>query len=262
MTTIDTSQTLNSAQSQATQQLAGNFDTFLKLLTTQLQNQDPMSPMDSNQFTQQLVAFSGVEQQINTNDNLQSLIALSLSQQASQSVNYIGHSVVMTSGKGALQNGAVDWTYNLGAPSAGTTLTVKDASGATVYTGSGGTAQGNNDFSWDGKDMNGNQLPDGQYTLSVAATASDGTAITSTIASKAIVTAVDMSGTTPMLVLGATEIPLSEVSLVGSTGSDGSSSTTSSPSSGPSSGSGAQSPITAALGVPPASGFSLFGIQL
>ena len=81
MTTIDTSQTLNSAQSQATQQLAGNFDTFLKLLTTQLQNQDPMSPMDSNQFTQQLVAFSGVEQQINTNDNLQSLIALSLTGQ-------------------------------------------------------------------------------------------------------------------------------------------------------------------------------------
>jgi len=62
MTTIDTSQTLNGAQSQASQQLAGNFDTFLRLLTTQLQNQDPMSPMDSNQFTQQLVAFSGVNE--------------------------------------------------------------------------------------------------------------------------------------------------------------------------------------------------------
>ncbi len=59
MTTIDTSQTLNGQQQTATQQLAGNFDTFLKLLTTQLQNQDPLSPMDSNQFTQQLVAFSG-----------------------------------------------------------------------------------------------------------------------------------------------------------------------------------------------------------
>src|SRR3984885_14668409 len=150
MTTIDTNGTLNSQQSQATQQLAGNFDTFLKLLTTQLQNQDPLSPMDSNQFTQQLVAFSGVEQQINTNDNLQSLIALSLSQQASSAVNYIGHSVVMTGGKGAVENGAVDWTYNLGAPASGTTLTVTDASGKVVYTGSGGTAQGNNDFAWNG----------------------------------------------------------------------------------------------------------------
>ena len=217
MTTIDTSQTLNGAQSQASQQLAGNFDTFLKLLTTQLQNQDPMSPMDSNEFTQQLVAFSSVEQQINTNDNLQSLIALSLSQQASAAVNYIGHSVVMTSGKSALQSGACDWTYNLGAGASATTLTVKDASGKVVYSGSGETQAGNNDFAWDGKDANGNQLPDGQYTLSVTATAADGSAITSSIASKALVTAVDMSGTTPMLVLGAMEIPLSDVSLVGST---------------------------------------------
>lgn len=259
MTTIDTTQTLNSQQQQATQQLAGNFDTFLKLLTTQLQNQDPMSPMDSNQFTQQLVAFSGVEQQINTNDNLQSLIALSMSQQASAAVNYIGHSVVMTDGTGALQNGAVDWTYNLAAPAAGTTLTVTDATGKTVYSQSGDTAQGNNDFAWDGKDSNGNQLPDGQYTLSVAASASDGSAITSTIASKAIVTAVDMSGTTPQLVLGAMEIPLSKVSMVGaSTGStSGATSSGSSPTTGTTTPSFAGLPTSA-----PGSGFSLFGIQL
>src|SRR5215468_478605 len=102
----------------AEQTLAGNFNTFLTLLTSQLQNQDPLSPMDSTQFTQQLVMFSQVEQQINTNDNLQSLIALNLSQNANSAVNYIGRSVVMTNGEGALQsNGdgtsSVDWTYNL-----------------------------------------------------------------------------------------------------------------------------------------------------
>ncbi|HWA04453.1 MAG TPA: flagellar hook capping FlgD N-terminal domain-containing protein [Rhizomicrobium sp.] len=215
MTTIDTSQTLNGSQSAAANQLAGNFDTFLTLLTTQLQNQDPLSPMDSTQFTQQLVAFSSVEQQINTNDNLKSLIALSLSQQASAAVNYIGHSVVLTNGKGSLNGGTVDWTYNLGAQSTGTILTVTNASGQVVYTTSGETAQGNSDFTWDGKDAGGNQLPDGEYTLSVQAVAADGSAITTTVASKAIVTAVDMSGTTPMLVLGAMEIPLSDVSLVG-----------------------------------------------
>jgi flagellar basal-body rod modification protein FlgD len=217
MTTIDTNATLNANQSTATQQLAGNFDTFLQLLTTQLQNQDPLGPMDSTQFTQQLVAFSSVEQQINTNNNLKSLIALSLSQQASSAVNYISHTIVMTSGKGSLANGSVDWTYNLSAPSAGTTLTVTNAAGNVVYTTSGSTASGNNDFSWDGKDSNGNQLPDGQYTLAVNATASDGTAVSSTIASKALVTAVDMSGSTPQLILSSMEIPLSEVSLVGST---------------------------------------------
>ena len=218
MTTIDTSNTLNTAQSQASQQLAGNFDTFLQLLTTQLQNQDPLSPMDSTQFTQQLVAFSGVEQQINTNDNLKSLIALNLSQQASAAVNYIGHTVVMTSGKGSLANGSVDWTYNLGSAAAGTTLSVTNSAGQVVYTTSGATSQGNNDFSWDGKDASGNQLPDGQYTLSVNATASDGSAVQSTIASKALVTAVDMSGSTPQLILSSMEIPLSEVSLVGDSG--------------------------------------------
>ena len=221
MTTIDTSGTLNGGQNQAAQQLAGNFDTFLTLLTTQLQNQDPLSPMDSNQFTQQLVMFSQVEQQINTNDNLQSLIALNLSQNANSAVNYIGRSVVMTNGEGALQTNSddgtssCDWTYNLASASAGTTLTVKDANGKVVYTTSGATSAGNNDFTWDGKDSNGNQLPDGKYTLSVSATGSDGSAITTTIASKAIVTAVDMAGTTPMLVLGSMEIPLSDVSLVG-----------------------------------------------
>ena len=84
-----------------------------------------------------------------------------------------------------------------------------------VFTKSGSTAAGNNDFSWDGKDSNGNLLPDGKYTLTASATAADGSAITTTLASKAIVTAVDMAGTTPMLVLGSMEIPLSDVSLVG-----------------------------------------------
>ena len=64
----------------AQQQLSGNFSTFLTLLTTQLQNQDPMNPMDSNQFTQQLVEFSQVEQQINTNDNLKTIIGQGTSQ--------------------------------------------------------------------------------------------------------------------------------------------------------------------------------------
>jgi flagellar basal-body rod modification protein FlgD len=219
MTTVDP--TGAGGATSATQQtqltdLAGDFDTFLSLLTTQLQNQDPLSPMDSTQFTQQLVAFAGVEQQINANSNLKSLISLSLSQQASAAVNYIGHSVVMTNGKGSLTGDSVDWTYNLSAPSAATTLTVTNSAGQVVYTTSGDNAQGNNDFSWNGKDLNGNQLPDGQYTLSVTATAADGSAIGSTIASKAIVTAVDMSGTAPLLVLGSMEIPLSDVSLVGS----------------------------------------------
>ncbi|MEI9931483.1 MAG: FlgD immunoglobulin-like domain containing protein [Rhizomicrobium sp.] len=102
-------------------------------------------------------------------------------------------------------------------------MTVTNSAGQVVYTKSGATTQGNNDFPWNGQDANGNQLPDGQYTLSVNATASDGSAVTSTIASKALVTAVDMSGSTPQLVLSSMEIPLSEVSLVGSSTTTGTS---------------------------------------
>src|SRR5579884_3869002 len=93
-------------QSQAMQQLTGNFDTFLQLLTTQLQNQDPLSPMDSTQFTQQLVEFSQVEQQINTNNNLQNLIGLTEANAGSTAVSYLGKDVTITNGNGALINGA------------------------------------------------------------------------------------------------------------------------------------------------------------
>ena len=87
-----------STQSAATQQLTGNFDTFLQLLTTQLQNQDPLNPMDSSQFTQQLVSFSQVEQQINTNSNLQNLISLTGANAGAGAVSYLGKDVTITNG--------------------------------------------------------------------------------------------------------------------------------------------------------------------
>src|ERR1700734_3492026 len=77
----------------AMDQLSGNFDTFLQLLTTQLQNQDPLDPMDSNQFTQQLVEFSQVEQQINTNTNLQTLITQGTTNASAITTSYLGKNV-------------------------------------------------------------------------------------------------------------------------------------------------------------------------
>jgi flagellar basal-body rod modification protein FlgD len=198
----------------ASQQLAGNFNTFLTLLTTQLQNQDPLSPMDSNQFTQQLVEFSGVEQQINTNDNLKSLISLSQNQSNAYAVSYLGKSVVMTNGQGSLAGGAADWTYGLGSAAANTTLTVSNSAGKVVYTGSGETAAGTHDFAWNGQDNNGNQLPDGAYTLSVSAADGNGAGLTASIASKGTVSGVDLSGSTPQLVIGSMEIPVAQASLI------------------------------------------------
>src|SRR5579872_713333 len=118
-------------------QLSGNFQTFLTLLTTQLKNQDPTSPMDSNQFTQQLVEYSQVEQQINTNTNLQTLISQGTSNASAMTVGYLGKNVSITNGNASLSNGTANWTYNLGTASASTTLSVTNSAGMVVYTGPG-----------------------------------------------------------------------------------------------------------------------------
>ena len=131
-------------------QLAGNFDTFLKLLTTQLQNQDPLSPMDSNQFTQQLVEYSQVEQQINTNTNLNTLITQGTSQSGAFAVNYLGKTVTVTNGNASLTNGAANWTYNLGTQAAQTTLTVTDSNGNAVYSRTWPDGRRQQHFTWDG----------------------------------------------------------------------------------------------------------------
>ena len=104
--------------SSAFNQLSGNFQTFLTLLTTQLKNQDPTSPMDSNQFTQQLVEYSQVEQQINTNTNLQTLISQGTSNASAMTMGYLGKNVSITNGNASLTNGTANWTYNLGTAAA------------------------------------------------------------------------------------------------------------------------------------------------
>jgi flagellar basal-body rod modification protein FlgD len=203
-----------SASGSAAQQLSGNFDTFLQLLTTQLQNQDPMNPMDSNQFTQELVEFSGVEQQIDTNTNLQSLISLTQSNAGSSAVSYLGKTVTVTNGSAPLQDGEANWTYALGADATSTSLSVTNSSGQVVYTQPGETSAGQQSFSWDGTDANGNQQPDGVYTLSVTALASDGSAVQTAVASKGVVDEVNLTGTTPLLMIGPMAVPLSQASAI------------------------------------------------
>jgi flagellar basal-body rod modification protein FlgD len=198
----------------AISQLSGNFDTFLTLLTTQLKDQDPTSPMDSSQFTQQLVEFSQVEQQINTNTNLQTLITQGTSQAGTFATAYLGKSVSVTNGNASLSGGAANWTYNLGATAASTLLNVTNASGTTVYSGPGSTSSGNNNFSWNGTDTNGNTVPDGTYKLSVTAQATDGSAITTSVASAGTVSQIDMTGGTPQLVIGNMEVSLSDIAAI------------------------------------------------
>jgi flagellar basal-body rod modification protein FlgD len=198
----------------AMSQLSSNFSTFLQLLTTQLKNQDPTSPMDSNQFTQQLVEFSQVEQQINTNTNLKTLITQGTAQAGTFASTYLGKKVSVTNGNGSLTGGQANWTYNLGTTATSTALSVSDANGNVVYTGPGETTAGNHVFTWDGKDSKGNQLADGTYTLSVAASASDGANVTSSVASAGTVTQIDMTSSPPKLIVGNMEVNMTDIAAV------------------------------------------------
>jgi flagellar basal-body rod modification protein FlgD len=201
-------------QPDAMSQLSSNFSTFLTLLTTQLKNQDPTSPMDSNTFTQQLVMYSQVEQQINTNDNLKTLITQGTTNAAAMTASYLGKKVSVTNGQGSLTSGSATWTYNLKTATATTQLTITDSTGKAVYSTTGANTAGNTNFTWDGKDNNGNQLPDGPYKLTVTGTDSAGNNVTTSVASAGTVTQIDMTGTSPQLVVGNMEVDLSDVSMV------------------------------------------------
>jgi len=212
--TTTTQSNSSSTPNAAMQQLSGNLNTFLTLLTTQLQNQDPLSPMDSTQFTQQLVEYSQVEQQINTNTNLQNLISLQQSGAAAAAVGYLGKQVTVSNGSAALTNGSATWNYTLGTDATNTTLTVTNSANQVVYSGAGATSAGSNTFTWNGQDNNGNQLPDGNYTLAVNATASSGAAVTTSVTSTGTVSEIDLSSGSPQLLVGSTEVPLSAVSAI------------------------------------------------
>ena len=195
-------------------QLSSNFSTFLTLLTTQLKNQDPTSPMDSNAFTQQLVMYSQVEQQINTNDNLKSLISQGTSNAAAMTTGYLGKKVSIVNGQAPLIGGNANWTYNLSGPAASSQIAITDANGKTVYTGTGEIGAGNHSFAWNGKDSSGNQLPDGAYKLTVTATNSAGGTIDTSVASAATVTQIDMTGEKPRLIIGTMEIDLADIAAI------------------------------------------------
>jgi len=180
--------------------LTDNYDTFLVLLTAQLQNQDPLAPMDSTQFTQQLVQFSQVEQQIRTNEQLESLVGQYQAASAGAALSYLGREALIESDQTLLVNGAANWGYSLPEMADEVTLQVRDARGRTVYETTGQNAEGNHVFNWNGRDQQGNQAPDGAYTLVVTAKDSEGESIAATMTVREQIRGVDFSGPTPLVI--------------------------------------------------------------
>ena len=202
--------TASAANSTAASHLAGNFDEFLQLLTTQLKNQDPTSPLDPNQFTQELVQFSSVEQQIQTNTSLTTLISLQQNAQATAALGFIGHTVVINGSAAQLTNGQATWSFSVTKPAAAT-INVSDSTGKTVYSITQGVQPGQQTFTWNGQTSNGNVLTSGSYTISVTATDANGQSVAVATQTRGVVSAIDVSQTPPVLTINGQSYPLNQI---------------------------------------------------
>jgi flagellar basal-body rod modification protein FlgD len=202
------------------QEIAGNFNTFLQLLTTQLQNQDPLSPLDTNQFTEQLVQFASVEQQINENSNLQTLISLQQTSEATQAMQFLGSTVTVSSNAAALSNATgQEATWSLNSPSPATAaVTITSSTGQVAYTGTGSISSGTQAYAWNGKGNNGVTWPDGNYTLSITATGANGAPVSVSTQVQGTVSAVNVSQNPPTVMVGGQSYPISSIQSITNSG--------------------------------------------
>ena len=207
----DAAAVANSKALKSSRSLADSFDNFLTLLTAQLTNQDPLSPMDTNQFTQQLVAFTEVEQSVNTNANLEDLISLIQQNELAGAVGYIGKEIQAPGDKAPLEGGKAKWSYTLDAEAKEVTLKILDKDGKSVFTKTGETGKATHDFTWDGKNNSGVAQPEGLYTLSVAAKNKDGESVDVTTTMYGMADGILTEQGVNMLDIGGVKIPLSSI---------------------------------------------------
>ncbi len=177
----------NSAASQSSTKLAQDFDQFLTLLTTQLQFQDPLDPMDSGEFTDQLVSFTQVEQSIATNKNLEALISQTKNAEMASAVGYLGNEVTIQTDRAGLRNGQAKWEYGLGTNAEETNITIKDSNGKILFDGLGENKAGLHGFVWDAPA----NTPDGIYQMTVTANTANGSEVQATIYSKGTVESIE-----------------------------------------------------------------------
>jgi flagellar basal-body rod modification protein FlgD len=201
-----------SGASGAKASMVGDFDRFLSLLTTQLQHQDPMSPLDANEFTAQLVAFSGVEQAIRTNSNLESLLRLQEVGQAQSAIQIVGKRIDALGDAILSDERPVDLFYTLEAGAQKAEVSIVDSVGRTVRSLPATTADGLHRVTWDGLDDNGGTVAAGvPYFLQVTATDAQDRRVATKIGFSAVVEEIrNVDGVTTLTVAGR-QLPLDQV---------------------------------------------------
>jgi flagellar basal-body rod modification protein FlgD len=211
-TTAATTTTTSTSTSSSASTSGLSSTQFLTLLVSELQNQNPLDPTNSTDFVNQLTSYANFEQQQTLNSNMSTLVSSLNSLLTLNSSNYIGQTVTAKADTGTLQSGQIAFGYSLDSAAKDVTLTVKDSSGNTVWSGSGTGTSGTNSFTWDGTTTAGAQLSDGgQYTLNVSATDSTGQSVYGYTTVTGKVTSIDNSSGTPMLNIGSTAISTNNV---------------------------------------------------
>lgn len=228
--TGSSSSAATSATNSALQSLGGNFDTFLQLLTTQLQNQDPLDPMDTDSFTQELVEFASVEQQVDMNTNMQTLISMQQTSEATSALQLVGATVTIGGSSATLSNATntpATWSLTSSGPATGK-VTITSAAGTTAYTGTVSLNAGTNTYTWNGVGTNGQTWPDGTYTISVTATNASGQNVTVSTQQQGTVTGVNLSTNPPTLTVNGQSVQISQVTSITNSSTSGLSSLNSS----------------------------------
>jgi flagellar basal-body rod modification protein FlgD len=196
--------------------LAGNFDTFLRLLTTQLQNQNPLDPLDTNQFTQQLVQFASVEQQVNMNSNLTTLIAMQKTAQTTSALGFLGTTVTVDGNTANLASGHASWSFNAPKPSTAT-ITITAATGQTAYSSAFPLSAGTQNFMWDGRGNDGTPWPDGAYTMTITAQDASGQSVAISTEVQGTVDGIDVTQNPPVLTVGGQSFTIDKIKQINRT---------------------------------------------
>lgn len=211
-TTTSSSSNSSSSSSTSGATLADNFQSFLMLLTTQLQNQNPLDPLDTNQFTQQLVQFAQVEQQLKSNSQLESLVKIEQTAQSTQALVFVGQTVAVD-GSTAKFDGSATWNFT--APSdSNATIIITNSAGQTAYSGNFSVSSGNSSFVWDGKGNDGVQWPAGDYKMTVTAKDSSGNDVAISTEIQGVVDSVDLTASPALLSIGGKNYTLDQIKRV------------------------------------------------
>jgi flagellar basal-body rod modification protein FlgD len=200
--------------SKAKNTIAGSFDTFLSLLTTQLKNQNPLEPLNTNEFTAQLVQFAGVEQGIQTNQNLENLLSLTTASTLTGAVGFIGKAITAEGVTAEFDGAQAAWSYSVPKDSPDAEITIFDSAGKVVFNEKTTLEAGNQTLTWTGRTADGTQAPAGTYRVAITAKDVDGNAMTVNTTVTGIVDGVDMTESEPYLTVNGNKVKFSAVKSV------------------------------------------------